>query len=603
MEKKFGKGLDVEMTERLAAEVIRSGVESEGPPAGERIGVRYSPIVSLTDGSLFGYEAIPFDTWCQADWKSGDFYGLSEREGTLYDNDRRFREMAIGGVPPSTPAVKLFLPVPARIVFEPRLYPGSTLERIEAAGLRPEQVVLLLTDETDSHAGTFHAAIRHYRTQGFRMAFSGMKTARESLERIVELKPDYVRIGREWYPREARDPAGECLLQAVAALGRKEKFVLIAEGVEREDQLRPLMSAGVGCGQGPWIGAASVSAEPVNRLVTDRIRQEMRRRFRGSAGGLVELAEPAVAFPGSTPVTEIARRFELHREAPGFVIVEEGKPVGMLMREKLHQMLARQFGLPLYGNRPVSKIMDAQPLVVDEGTPVDQLSQTAMAREPDKLYDAVILTRNGEVSGIVSIRSLLEWVTQARMSDAQWANPLTGLPGNEPIRRELSRRLEEGRPFTVLYADLDHFKWYNDRYGFHRGDDVIRFTSEALQSAVRKYCPEDSFVGHIGGDDFIAIFDYGNPVRIGEEALADFDNGISSFQDRSHGPVTDRSGKAVQSTGLSLSLAVLSCQKAEGWTPERLSEHSALLKKEAKSKPGSALVWETLEEYQPVVGC
>ncbi|MBW5449107.1 EAL domain-containing protein [Cohnella sp. CFH 77786] len=591
-----------ELGNRLGEQLeVRSAMEKvqqrRGMSAGDRIAVRYAPIVSLSDGTLYGYEAIPFDAEANASWDSSLFYAESEAEGNLYDNDRRFRELAIRGVPAGPRAVKLFLPVPARIVYDPRLYPGSTLGRIEAAGLRPDHVVLLLSDESDGHPGTLHAAIRHYRTQGFRIAFSGLKTGRTALERMVDLKPDYVRIGTEWFPRTLRDPAGESLLQAISALARKEKIVLLADGLEREEQIRPLMTYGVGYGEGLWLGVPSETPRSVDPSVTDRIRQEMRRRFRGAAGALLELTEPAVTFPSSTPVTEIARFFEIHREAPGFVILKDGKPVGMLMKEKLHQTLARQFGLPLYGNRPVSKIMDAQPLIVDESTPVEQLSQTAMAREPDKLYDAVIVTRKGEVSGIVSIRALLEWVTTMRMSNAQWANPLTGLPGNEPIRRELSRRLDEGRPFSVLYADLDYFKWYNDQYGFHRGDDVIRYTSESLQAAVRKYSPDDSFVGHIGGDDFIVIFDYGNPVRIGEEMLAEFERGISSFLDRTHGPVRDRSGTPVEGASLSLSLAVLSCQVTEGWTPERLAEYSALLKKAAKTRLGSALEWETLEEF------
>ncbi|WP_276354257.1 GGDEF domain-containing protein [Cohnella caldifontis] len=561
---------------------------------GGGIDVRYAPIVSLLDGSLFGYTAMPYDARTNMPLTPAGFFTRSEEEGALYDNDRLFRELAIRNAAGEAGAVKLFIPVSARIVFDPRLHPGGTLNRLEAAGLRPEQVVLSFTDEMFEPAGTLHAAVRHYRTQGFRIELGGMAVDRASMERMASLKPDYVRIGKEWLPRGPKDAVGESLLAAVSALARKEKFVLIAGGVEREEQIRVLIAGGIGYGEGSWIGTGTERPPAVEERVASRIRQEMRRRFRGSAGSLAELAEPAITFPGHTPVMEIARSFEIHREVSGFVIVEDGKPVGMLMKDKLHRMLSRQFGLPLYGSRPVSKIMDAQPLIADISTPVDQLSQTAMAREPDKLYDAIIVTRGGEVAGIVSISALLDWVTNIRMSDAQWANPLTGLPGNEPIRRELHRRLDEGRPFSVFYADLDYFKWYNDQYGFHRGDDVIRFTSEVLQSVVRKYNPDDSFVGHIGGDDFIAVIDYGNPVRMGEEILAEFDRGIVSFLEPSQGPVRDRNGDPVEQARLSLSLALLSCQDPSGWTPERLSEYSARLKKSAKGKRGSALEWETL---------
>ncbi|MFC5704351.1 EAL domain-containing protein [Cohnella faecalis] len=559
--------------------------------------VRYSPIASLLDGSVFGYEAVPWDEQAGAAWDAGRFFEQADKQGSLYDADRRFRESAIRGMAPLLTHVKLFIPVPARIIYDARLYPGNTLYRIEAAGLRPENVVLLLVDQGEGHSDTLIAAIRHYRLQGFRIALSGIGADRVSFRRLVELKPDYARIGGEWLPAHARDHAGESLFQAICLLARKEKIVLLAEGVAQEEQLRALMTHGVGYAQGEWIGESGERLEPIRREASERIRLEMRSKYHGSAGAgaLVELLEPATTFSRRTPVSEVAQHFERHRETNGFVIVDDDKrPVGLLMKEKLHQMLAWQFGLPLYWNRPVDKIMDTQPLVVDQATSVDQLSQVAMAREPDKLYDAVVVTKNGRTEGIVSIRSLLEWVTNARMADAQSSSPLTGLPGNEPIRRELTRRLEDGRPFAILYADLDYFKWYNDKYGFHRGDDVIRFTSEALQTVVKEHGADESFVGHIGGDDFIVMTYYGNPVKMAEETLAFFEKGISSFLNDERGPSSDRSGKPLSGAALSLSLALLICRNADGWTPEKLAEYSALLKKRAKEKNGSSLAWEAL---------
>ncbi|TJY39701.1 EAL domain-containing protein [Cohnella pontilimi] len=563
----------------------------------ERIGVRYAPIVSMQDGSLFAYEALPFNKATAEVWTPEQFFSVSEWEGELFDNDRYFREQAILAAPSGSTPVKLFVPVPAWIVFEPKLHPGDTLSKMEAAGLRPEQVVLTLVDNGTDHPGTLVAALRHYRMQGFRIALSAVGTDREAIERLIALKPDYARIKGDWIPKETRDPVGESLLQAVTSLARKEKIVLFADGLQRKEQIRPLISAGVGYGLGPWIGDSAEKPPPLDPVVTDRIRQEIRRKFRGTSGSLAELVEPVHTFSSRTPVSEIARQFETHRESHVFVIVENGQPVGLVMREKLHRMLASQFGLPLYGNRPVAKIMETQPLVADQKTPIDQLSQAAMMREPDKLYDSVIVTDAGKVKGIVSIRALLEWVTNVRMADAQWANPLTGLPGNEPIRRELSRRLDEGRPFSVIYADLDHFKGYNDRYGFHRGDDVIRFTGETLQSVVKDYCPDNSFVGHIGGDDFIVIMDSGNPVKISEDILVLFEKGISSFIDGTHGPVADRSGMLLENTGVSISLALLLCQNTDGWTPDTLAERAALLKKKAKSRSGNSLEWDMLD-YQ-----
>ncbi|MBB6671008.1 GGDEF domain-containing protein [Cohnella nanjingensis] len=576
------------------------------------IEVRYAPIVSLLDGSAYGYEAVPFRKDTGRRWTAEAFFAAAEAEGTLYACDRRFREAAIRGLPVRRGGAKLFLPVPACIVNDARIYPGTTLRRIEAAGLRPEHVVLQFLCRSSEEWQTLQAALRHYRLQGFRIALSGIVPERESLRRMSLLQPDYAQVEGGWIAADAAESPSapergtaaaalasravdESLLGAITTLARKEQIVLIVNGIAGEAQIAPLVAAGVGYGQGDWIGAESAEPGVIRASAAEQIRQEVSRRYRGAAGTLSDLTLSVATFRYDTPVSEIARHFEWQREAHGFIIAEEGRPIGLLMKDKLHQLLSGQFGLPLYWNRPVGKIMDTQPMIVDESMPIDQVSQMSMSREPDKLYDAVIVTREGKVAGIASIRALLEWVTHARMTDAQWANPLTGLPGNEPIRRELMRRVAEGRPFAVLYADLDHFKWFNDRFGFHRGDDVIRYTGEAIASYIRTVVPEESFVGHIGGDDFIAVLTTADPVGLSRGVLERFESGVGAYSDPDAGPVLDREGRAVDSDGISLSLALLVCERTEGWTPEKLSERAALLKKEAKRQKGHSLAWETVE--------
>lgn len=560
----------------------------------------YSPIVSLLDGSLYGFEAAPFDKNSGARMVRNAYYDEANRQGKLFEADRAFREAAIRGLPSRDGDVKLFLPVPSAVVFDTRLYTGSTLRRIESAGLRPEHIVLVLIGGEEEDGAALKAAIGHYRMQGFRIALSGITASRSDLHRMIALQPDYAMLNVSALGSESVNSVEESLLRAITALARKEQIVLIACGIEREEALPPLVASGVSYGQGTWIGEdrPRTSHAAVSPHIQRRIRSEVQRRYRGATGSLSQLAIPVVQFVRETPVSEIARHFELHRDTQAIVVTDNREPIGLVMKEKLHQMLSGQFGLPLYWNRPVGKIMDAHPMIVDEEVPIDQVSQMAMAREPDKLYDAVIVTRNGIVSGIVFIRAMLEWVTRTRVESAQWANPLTGLPGNMPIRRELIRRLAEGKPFAIWYADLDHFKWYNDRYGFHSGDEVIRYTAEVLSEAVRDYDPMESgecFVGHVGGDDFIVFTGYPDPVAAAKQTLKWFERGIGAFIGRKTGVVSDRNGRALEGAGVSLSLSLLIFESSEGWTPDSVSERSAHLKKKAKQIDGHSLVWEVAD--------
>ena len=91
-----------------------------------------------------------------------------------------------------------------------------------------------------------------------------------------------------------------------------------------------------------------------------------------------------------------------------------------------------------------------------------------------------------------------------RAKEMRNLSPLTGLPGNIRIQEEIERQVREHRPFAVLYVDLDNFKTYNDKYGFVRGDRLIQGTARMIQDAVMA-SDVDGFIGHVGGDDFVAV--------------------------------------------------------------------------------------------------
>ena len=223
------------------------------------------------------------------------------------------------------------------------------------------------------------------------------------------------------------------------------------------------------------------------------------------------LAKPIPTFYISSLVSDVAKMFEANQHVQGAVIVNQGRPVGLVMKENMNQLLAGQFGLPLYWSRSIEKIMDDDALIVDAGLSVEQVSQLAMGRDISRLYDVVTITQDSMLLGAASIRSILECITNLRTEEARTANPLTGLPGNASIQREMQRRIEAGKPFSIIYADLDCFKWFNDFFGFTHGDELIRFMASVLQDATNHAGEQVDFVGHIGGDDFIVFSETADP--------------------------------------------------------------------------------------------
>jgi diguanylate cyclase (GGDEF)-like protein len=143
------------------------------------------------------------------------------------------------------------------------------------------------------------------------------------------------------------------------------------------------------------------------------------------------------------------------------------------------------------------------------------------------------------------------------------ANPLTRLPGNVSILKELSKRLESKKLFSVCYVDLDKFKAYNDTYGFEHGDEVIRETARILiRAAQEKGGPED-FIGHVGGDDFVIVTVPENVDNICRKVIDDFEKAVPSFysdNDRKKGFITakDRKGVEQKFPLISISIGIVS---------------------------------------------
>ena len=177
------------------------------------------------------------------------------------------------------------------------------------------------------------------------------------------------------------------------------------------------------------------------------------------------------------------------------------------------------------------------------------------------------------------------------------ANPLTRLPGNISIQRELETRLAAGGPIAVAYIDLDRFKAFNDHYGFKRGDEVIRQTAAVLLEA-SKHCgsPRD-FIGHIGGDDFIVITTTDRAVALCEVIIRDFDAmvaGLYDEADRARGYLlhTDRKGQTAKIPLLSISIALVTNEERRLTHPGQVAELGAELKAYAKQFDRSLYVRE-----------
>ena len=153
-----------------------------------------------------------------------------------------------------------------------------------------------------------------------------------------------------------------------------------------------------------------------------------------------------------------------------------------------------------------------------------------------------------------------------RSRDTRTQSPLTGLPGNVRIEEEIDARVDRAEPFAALYADLDHFKAYNDHYGFMRGDEVIQTTARLIAEAARAATDGTAFVGHVGGDDFVVVVRPDQAARVADAIVTAFDSTAPRFYDdadreRGYIEVTNRRGELQRFGMITVSIGVASTER------------------------------------------
>lgn len=302
-------------------------------------------------------------------------------------------------------------------------------------------------------------------------------------------------------------------------------------------------------------------------------------------GDIVELV-PCISQ--STVSKMVDSIFSENTRIQGIVVVQNEVPVSLITRTHFYQKMGSQYGYNLYMGRPIELIADKEPLIVDYFQSITDVSKLAMERMEEHRYDDVIVTRDRKYVGIVSIQRLLMKLVEVQVEFASYLNPLTRLPGNHIIQTKLKEILQQ-ETFSILYFDLDHFKAYNDTYGFKKGDDLLQATAELLKEA---FLQKGYFLGHIGGDDFIAILNHYDYPSICEAIINDFDRIIKDFYTSSHlyqqyVIAENRQGMREKTALVSLSIAIVTNQHQSFKTVEQLVEYAAVVKKRCKMVTGS----------------
>jgi GGDEF domain-containing protein len=272
--------------------------------------------------------------------------------------------------------------------------------------------------------------------------------------------------------------------------------------------------------------------------------------------------------------------------SPGFCVLDGDDLLGVITRNDLYKVISGQYGYTLYANKPIKNILSTEFMHVDCQTTIDVVAKKAMQRDYDKIYDFITVLKENKYIGIVTVKELLEKSIEIEILNAKHLNPLSELPGNLLIEQQLESCLVSDCDCYILYFDLDNFKAYNDAYGFENGDRVLKCFTRLLKGNIQN----GSFIGHIGGDDFLAIVEKAHVISTCEAIIDEFDRSILSFynqDDIDKGFIISRNRYGIEESFPLLSLSIAGVASKNYTSIFELAEHVGKIKKDCKEIAGS----------------
>lgn len=454
----------------------------------------------------------------------------------------------------------------------------SLVNVVNSLDMAPHQVVIELVESERVNPEALVDACDALRASGFRIALDDVGTGYNGLTTLAILRPDFVKLDSNLVNGIQGSRVRMVLLEALISMSQRLGCATIAEGLENAEDVILCQDMGVHYAQGYFFARPSPfpcvpTPVPPRKSSTEIFSKGIMR--------LADYVDETPAIPTSATVYDAQNLFEEMPDQPYLVIVDDQHPIGYVTRACVSS--ARRNQMVVNCARPVTKMLK------------DRVQRSAIARkmcnETDHCQPWIVLNEENKYLG-----TLEPWVVLSQMlSDTNNAelHPLSLLPTGPVLRNTLDMHIQAGRQVLLIYIDIDYFKAFNDRYGFIRGDAMIKLLAEIVRQA-RHFWP-DAYLGHIGGDDFIAMLPH-PPDDLAEKLV----QLLESFQRLSEDLYDARdleNGYFVSEDGKRFPVAALSIVVVNGATGPfsdslKASERAAQMKKIAKSHMGSVVVLE-----------
>lgn len=471
--------------------------------------IAFQPIVDIHSGELFGVEALLRGTDKLGFESIESFFDCLFEANTLYTFDLALREKVIKKfcTIEAHENVKLFYNLDNRLFGMGDFSKGNTSRILKRYGLDHNSIVFELSEHHEiGNIENFVSLMNHYRHEGYCVAIDDFGIGQSGFKMLYHSTPNIIKIDRFFLSNIDTDPKKKLLARNMVQLSTLMGCRVIAEGVETQSELLVCKEIGCHLVQGYFVQKPTCECSQlqlqysnINALTLLEKRTQCEKSDQNIIRRRLETLE-AVCI--SDTMESVVEKFKEDQDLTLIPVLDaQGAPLGIVHEHRLKGIIYSQFGRSLIQNNSsnfsvLETYVEQIPIVdvtMSLETIVEMYSLSADA-------PGVLVIESSKYIGYLSARVMIEAVHERHLIKARDQNPLSRLPGNYMINEHIAKSFDSGQKSVFCYFDFDHFKPFNDHYGFRNGDRVIVLFAELMH----KIFLNQYFIGHIGGDDFFA---------------------------------------------------------------------------------------------------
>ncbi len=502
-------------------------MEMKNLNAFEKIDFVFQPIIDIKSNRIYGYEAL-LRNYEYLGYKTVfEFFDDYFSQNLLYQLDLFLREKLITLFvqTPEFQKRRIFYNIDNRILEMPDYYPGNTLRLLQKFKVSNSSIIFEISERIPFQSyDEIRKIIENYQKQGFKIAIDDFGIGYSSLQLLYLAQPDIIKIDKFFISNIHKEIKKKIFLEQVINIAKINGSLITAEGIETEGEFQICKELGFDLLQGFYISKplSLLDLEYEVNKIQDRfedLKKNNEYSFYKNDNILLSSLEIVKIPPLKINMNfeQVLNHLKQHPDFSLYPVINDlDEPIGFLEEKVL-----KQYSLSLYG-RDLLKYKEfkefifqnlIKTIILDENTNIQTFIDIFLENEnfQERYTFDIILTSERKYKGIVPSYAIVKILFAKRLMLAKDENPLTNLPGNLRLQKELQSIPNFYDSLSFIYIDIVDFKPFNDFFGFEFGDQMIQFIGDYLKKFQNKHYFQ---AFHIGGDDFIVIIKKKKPLSI-----------------------------------------------------------------------------------------